>query len=68
MAAHKRVYPLETRYTRLISARVPLELAGRLADHTTYTGQSTTDIVVDALREYLAHHSPIEAGREEARG
>lgn len=64
----KRVYQRRTRYTRLLSARVPLEVADRLYAYVACTGQTITDVLGEAVREYLAHHSPLEAGGEEARG
>lgn len=65
MPSKHRTFKPETRFTRLIGARVPHQLYGRLANYAAYTGQTTTEIVNTALQEYLAQHSPIEAGREE---
>lgn len=66
MPSKHRIYKPETRYTRLIGARVPLDLIARMGNYAAYTGKTQTDIVIAALREYFAHHSPLETGREEA--
>lgn len=63
---HKRKHLAQTRYSRLVSARLPIALADRMKAHMAYTGHTTTTLVTQAVTEYLANHSPIEAGREEA--
>lgn len=66
METQKRKYLAQTRYSRLVSARLPLELADRMKVHMAYTGHTTTTLVTEAITEYLKNHSPLEASREEA--
>lgn len=39
-----------------------------IADEVLMLASSVTDVVGDAVAEYLTHHSPLEAGGKEARG
>lgn len=48
-----RTWPTETAYTGRIQARVPLRIRDRVRQYAETTGQTTTDIVVTALIEYL---------------
>ncbi len=64
----KPKYGARTSKSIIRPVRVPLSLDERLTAYTQYAGGTRTALVIAALEEYLAHHCPIEAGREEARG
>ena len=44
--------------TSPITARLPNEVAARLADYCAAAGSSRTTVLVNALREFLAAHQP----------
>ena len=44
--------------TSPITARLPNEVAGRLANYCATAGLSRTTVLVNALREFLAAHQP----------
>ena len=49
----RRVWSRTTPYTVMISARVPIPLADRLRSYVDSTMLSRSDVVVDAIAEYL---------------
>lgn len=42
-----------TPYTYMLSARIPIEIADRLRAVVDSTARSTTEVVIEALTEYL---------------
>ena len=57
----KRAWSNTTAYTRAIGARLPLALYDRLKDYCETSGDTTTDVVCNALRNYLDERE--EGGR-----
>lgn len=49
----KRDWPIKTRNTRMITARLPLVEFDRLKDYCESNGKALTDVVRFALRDYL---------------
>lgn len=52
----------------MMSVRVPLDQMDELRRYVEYTGHSITDVVLSALTEYLANHSPMEDAMEQEGG
>ena len=50
---NKREWHAETRYTRMISARLPLAEYEQLKNYCEENGHALTDVVRFALREYI---------------
>ena len=48
-----RSWPTETAYTGRLAARVPIRLRDRFKAYAEMTGQTTTDCLIQAIREYL---------------
>lgn len=46
--------------TQLLSVRMPHELVARMKEHTRYSGQTTTQLLADAVAYYLDNHTPME--------
>ena len=49
----ERTWPNETAYTGRVAARLPLSLRDRLRHYAETTGQTTTDCITTAVKEYL---------------
>lgn len=49
----ERTWPTETAFTGRVSARIPLAIRDRLRYYAELTGQTTTDCIVTAIKEYL---------------
>ena len=64
----RRRWSRTTTDTYMMSVRVPLDQMGELRRYVEYTGRSTTDVVLAALTEYLANHSPMEDTMEQEGG
>lgn len=59
----KRDWPIKTRNTRMITARLPLVEFDRLKDYCETNGKALTDVVRFALRDYL--DEPEDDGKED---
>ena len=60
----KRKWTRQTKYTVMLNARVPVDLAERLRRYVEYTGATITDTVIHALEDYLRTHSPLDLQAE----
>ena len=49
----KREWHAETAFTRMVSVRMPLDLADRLKTYCDQRGGTMTDVVCYAVRDYL---------------
>lgn len=50
----RREWHAQTAYTRMVSARLPIELADRLKTYCDQHGATMTDVVQSAVSQYLA--------------
>lgn len=61
----KRDWPIKTRNTRMITARLPLAEFERLKDYCETNGKALTDVVRFALRDYLDLDEQEDDGKED---
>ena len=49
----ERTWPTETPYTARVCVRLPISTRDRLRHYAEETGQTTTDCMITAVKEYL---------------
>lgn len=49
----ERTWPTETAFTARVTVRLPISVRDRLRAYAEQTGQTTTDCMITAVKEYL---------------